>query len=1542
MRPSVSSAVSPGRRRSRQKQRALTASLLAALVCAPLPLIDIPAFAEDTDPAAEAPAAPTAKEAPQARSEIVSERTESTTTWANADGTTTVESHTGPIRVKQADGTWRRIDTTLTVKDGAVRPKTAAADIAFSGGGSDEPLAEVTRGGRTLGLAWPGKLPAPRLEGSTALYPDAVDGGDLVVTALKEGFSHSIILHQRPDAPVSYRLPVSAKGLTLHETADERLRWSDHSGRTVATAPLPVMWGSGERAASGEPEDLAPIDVAIERDADTGDQVLVLKPDADFLADPALEYPVTIDPTDSLLGPVTDTWIQYDDYLTSQRGSSELKSGTYNGTEKARSYLKFDVSKYTGKHVLDTDLRLYSYYSSTCSTANSGNQVRRITSAWDPSAITWSGQPSTTTAGAVTSKAAKGYNSGCAAGHVSWDVDAIVQAWADGQPNHGVRIAAVDETDPLTWRRYYSANQTDGAHNAAYEPSLTVTYNTKPGTAQAVSPLSGTYTSDTTPTLSARATDADGQQLTLSFEVWAADGTAALKSGTSTAVASGAVATHTVAALPAGAYKWRARASDGTDTGAWSAWQTFTVDTTVPSTPTVTSTSHPSNSAWYNVSSFSATLAATDASGVAGYAVKLDQSPTTSAGTTVTQTGTALSWSGRSDGTWWVHAAARDKAGLWSPTRHFAFNVDTTAPGAPDGLASSTHPLTSAAYANRTASFSWSAPNDLSGAAGYAVTVDRVADTLPSTTGTVQTSSTYSTTVGADGTWYLHVRAKDQAGNWSASAAHLPFRVDMTLPPSPVISSSSHPDQTGAYKSGDFTATWTAPSGYSAGYSVVVDGTADTVPDSTVETTGTSYTATRAEGTWYLHVRGVDGGGAGGATSHYRFTVDTTAPGAPAVASAAYPSDAWAGAAQVAGPFTLTPVGTDTRSLSYTLDGGAKQTLTTTGGPVELKLTPATAGSHQLVVTATDRAGNVSAQTRYAFHVGRAAVTAPANGEVLVGSVDLAVEAPASLTGVTFLQRTKATDAWQVIPASQVTRADGSAVTWPVSLTAGSAPKLLWDTSSLSGSGDRQIGARFGGAYTPPVAEPVSVLVDRVEVIEGGLGDDFQEPEPAQAYALELASERAAEDPDAFAPPYIDPASGELVAPVVESALTDEASEPIQVTQAPADEGSGQPGEDTEEDTKPDAPDGESEAIEPPADGAEETTGEESFEMPEEEAEPAPEPDGPTVTGQVTPRAEVVEHSVTALQSVRDEVLQLSETELPGVDDLQVAFVDAVNNRVVVETETADPALVTALGERYGTDTVAVSLATGTSTVDVMANRQNDTSPYYGGSRIKSYVSISSVKWCTAGFAWRYNSKWYMVTAGHCTSGNGAITNPSDSVYIGPVVRDNWKNGHGSVKLSGQSYYSGDLSLYRINSGLAATPRIYKGGKTSSSSRLVHGYWKRWAQSGDKVCTGGMQTGELCGWKVTATQATVKYSGGTTAKNMVVAKKTSGSCVIPGDSGGPVYTVDSQGQAFAKGIVSGGGGGGSDDSGGFFDPCWLYFTDIGLANSAFPGKVAWY
>ncbi|MFE9439200.1 DNRLRE domain-containing protein [Streptomyces sp. NPDC006602] len=612
------------------------------------------------------------------RIEVTGERTASTTTWANPDGTTTVESYTGPIRVQDERGTWRPVDTTLVDAGGMVAPKMAAADVTLSDGGSGETLVQVERGKHALGVGWEGKLPKPELDGPTATYRGAVEGGDLVVTALKEGFTHNVVLRERPDGPVEYRLPVDATGLRLKETSDKRLSWEDAKGEAKAGAPAPVMWDAAQDKVSGEPEHLAPVDVSVVDAEDGKGQVLVLRPSAEFLADPDVTYPVTIDPTDSLMGPVTDTWVQYNDYLTSQQGSAELKAGTYDGSEKARSYLKFNVSKYAGKHILDAKLRLYSYYSSTCSTSGSGVEARRITANWDSAAITWSTQPATTTTGAVTIKDAKGYSTtNCPAGYNTWDIDAIAQAWSDGQANYGLRLAAVDEADSLTWRRYRSANYVSGSHDPASEPSLTVQYNTKPGAATPLSPLTGAATNDTTPTLSAKATDADGNTVQLTFEIWKSDGTAALQSGKSVYVASGAAATWTPGtALAQGSYKWRAAVYDGTDwNGTWSAWQTFTVDTTKPGAPFVSSTDYPQDGKWHGGAGTSGQFTFSPASGtsdLSGYVYSLDGA----AAQTVSATGSAtVTLTPAADGHRTLRVQAKDKAGNVSTAVSYDFLV---------------------------------------------------------------------------------------------------------------------------------------------------------------------------------------------------------------------------------------------------------------------------------------------------------------------------------------------------------------------------------------------------------------------------------------------------------------------------------------------------------------------------------------------------------------------------------------------------------------------------------------------------------------------------------------------------------------------------------------------------------------------------------------------------------------------------------------------------------------------------------------------------
>ncbi|MGW6977180.1 hypothetical protein [Streptomyces sp. NPDC054952] len=84
--------------------------------------------------------------------EVVGQRTEFTTTYANPDGKSfRLDQSVVPVRVKGEAGAWVEPDATLRLRaDGTVGPKAAAAGVTFSGGGERDSLVTIDRGGRSL------------------------------------------------------------------------------------------------------------------------------------------------------------------------------------------------------------------------------------------------------------------------------------------------------------------------------------------------------------------------------------------------------------------------------------------------------------------------------------------------------------------------------------------------------------------------------------------------------------------------------------------------------------------------------------------------------------------------------------------------------------------------------------------------------------------------------------------------------------------------------------------------------------------------------------------------------------------------------------------------------------------------------------------------------------------------------------------------------------------------------------------------------------------------------------------------------------------------------------------------------------------------------------------------------------------------------------------------------------------------------------------------------------------------------------------------
>ncbi len=274
------------------------------------------------------------------RVEDLSQRTETVRVFANPNGTWTSDGTTEPERVQGEDGTWEDLDTSLVQGDGGLSPVAAPSDVVFSDGGDKVFAALTDERGERLEWRWPSILPAPVVDGATVTYRDALKGvGDLVVTATTTGFTHHILIPQRPSGPVEVTIPVATGGAELVKNAGGEIAVETAAGDTLAASARPLMWDSSENS-DGEPE-IAPVDTSIGRTS-TGTLALTLSPDDAFMADPETVYPVIVDPSFTI-NPSGDTWVENLTYTSSQSASADLKAGaSAGGKYKARSFLRFD------------------------------------------------------------------------------------------------------------------------------------------------------------------------------------------------------------------------------------------------------------------------------------------------------------------------------------------------------------------------------------------------------------------------------------------------------------------------------------------------------------------------------------------------------------------------------------------------------------------------------------------------------------------------------------------------------------------------------------------------------------------------------------------------------------------------------------------------------------------------------------------------------------------------------------------------------------------------------------------------------------------------------------------------------------------------------------------------------------------------------------------------------------------------------------------------------------------------------------------------
>lgn len=568
------------------------------------------------------------------RVEALSERTETSTTWVNKDGSLTTELSAGPVRFER-DGKWVGVDVELRESGDGVAPVAHPAGLRLAGRTGTPArsleaaqeqkavdLVTLGEGSEQITLQWKGGLPEPKLDGSRAEYVNAVPGADVVVEATRTGFEQFVEIKQRPEADgFSYTLPLQAKGLKVKQLADGSVLFTGKKNKKRAVMPAPVMWDSTVDKVSGEHTRRVPVKMKVVKKGSSVD--LVVTPDAEFLADPATKYPVTVDPSTSALGNVFDTYVQQGETVDWST-DTELdlgNPGTTNadGTPRyARSFITWDTTPIQDALVQSAELSLYNFHSGNTDCAGASWTV------WETGASStssrWTNQP-TWIKQHATSTETKGRDACGGDGWINADVAGLVQVWASAKKTRGHMGLRTPSASAGQWKQVNSANAVSNP------PKLVVNYNYRPktGTAQQAGPpyflADGVWSvNSVTPTLQDTFVDTDGDKVNGTFEIRDA--------GTDTQVGSYLVSKYVPSGQPASVtvpagvltdgktYKFRTSPYDGAhfNTG-WSPWATFAVDATAPSAPAdVTSTDYPTGK-WVKGAGQAGTFTVTPPSG---------------------------------------------------------------------------------------------------------------------------------------------------------------------------------------------------------------------------------------------------------------------------------------------------------------------------------------------------------------------------------------------------------------------------------------------------------------------------------------------------------------------------------------------------------------------------------------------------------------------------------------------------------------------------------------------------------------------------------------------------------------------------------------------------------------------------------------------------------------------------------------------------------------------------------------------------------------
>ncbi len=266
--------------------------------------------------------------------------------------------------------------------------------------------------------------------------------------------------------------------------------------------------------------------------------------------------------------------------------------------------------------------------------------------------------------------------------------------------------------------------------------------------------------------------------------------------------------------------------------------------------------------------------------------------------------------------------------------------------------------------------------------------------------------------------------------------------------------------------------------------------------------------------------------------------------------------------------------------------------------------------------------------------------------------------------------------------------------------------------------------------------------------------------------------------------------------------------------------------------------------------------------------------DGSDVVGSVPVTFRRVKNTLTTLTDVTGQ-LGADNASLRAAGIALSSWGPVVqDNKVVVHLEEYSEKAAAELVAKYG-DAVSVEQD---SQVAVGASRTADSAPWFGGDKITHAVTGGTVT-CTSWFSATKSGSAVSATAGHC--GTGA-----------------WKQNGNTFGTVSSSHFGGSMDGEIIPVSSASG---YVWSDPNATTRAVRSVASS-DPEGSEFCTDGQTDREVCGIYIYATGQSVTYNNQTITGLVYGVKENGQNAFSQGDSGGPAYTIGSNG-VVARGMI---------------------------------------